>query len=244
MKGRWLFVLALACGCGGAPTGGPAIAASAADDGCGPREARLGADCWSAVGTRWAVFADGPGGQYEFDLELFAAGRVRATDQASASPATDEWFQDGPLLRVFLADRFVEYRARVTNGTVLVGQAMNVRGQRWAFRATRVFGESTCDAREARIDGTCMTVAGTRWQLEAGTEPVLVEFLADGALAAGPEPSAEDRWQQEGASLRFSLGGRRFAAELREEATLRGTIDGGGSFTATRVESIPPLLRP
>ncbi len=243
MHRRWVMVLALACGCGATPPVTLADPEPAQGEGCG-RLARLGAECWTAEGTQWAVVADGPGGLYEFDLALLAAGRVRADDQASASPATDEWFQEGPLLRVFLSDRFVEYRARVTNGTVLVGEAINVRGERWGFRATRVFGESACREDEARLDGTCMTMAGTRWQLDAGGAPVVVEFLASGAIAAGAEARGDDRWEQAGAALRFSIDGRRFRAELSDESALRGAIEEGGSFTATRVESIPPLVRP
>ncbi len=242
--GGWAFALALV-GCGGAQT--PAeTAAGASDRGCAAHEARLGTTCWSAEGTRWHVLADGPGGEYELDLALLAAGRVRADDQPSADPATDEWFQDGALLRVFLSDRFVEYRAEVTNGTVLLGEARNVRGQRWAFSASRVFGQQRCGAHEARVEGACLSMAGTRWALNTGGAPVLVEFLAEGALAAGPEVRAEDGWEQEGGALRFRIAGTRYRAELNDAARLRGTFEGAheGRFSANRVESIPPLALP
>jgi hypothetical protein len=249
-----LAVLATACGAPAAgPRGGRDAPPRASGEGaCGPHEAPLGGTCWSAEGTRWRVRADGPGGAYRFDVELLAAGRVRATDHDAASPATDEWFQDGDRLRIFLSDRFVEYRARVTNGTVLIGEARNVRGQRWSWRADRDFGEAPCEASEARLEGACMTVAGTRWRLEPeGGEARLVEFLAGGRLGTGgreDDAEAAGAWEQEGPRLSFTLEApseRRFEARLTDDASLSGTFRGdarAGRFTATRVESIPPVI--
>lgn len=231
----------LVAGCGAAPA---SVERATEDDGCGATRVRLGAECWSAEGSRWAVFADGPGGAYEFDLELLAAGRVRSTDHAAAGPGADEWFQAGPLLRVFLSDRFVEYRARVTNGTVLVGDAINVRGQRWSWTAQRIFGDDACAADQARLDGACMSVAGTRWELDDGGAAALVEFLGGGAVAVGSSEGG-DRWEQEGSTVRFSLdrGARELVAELTDGDTMVGTYSGpggAGRFRATRVASIAP----
>jgi len=238
------FVLGLSlAACGGPSTSGSGArdGRDAADrgDGCGPRTTRLGRDCWSAEGTRWQVSADGPGGSYRFELALLAAGRVRATDHDGAGPAHDEWFQDGPLLRVFLADRFVEYRTTVTNGTVLIGEAHNVRGQRWSFRADRQFGEGGCERDEARLDEACMSVAGTRWDVGGR----VVAFLDEGRVAvddAEPLPSA---WTQQGASLSFRLAadGPAHEAEVSSPDTLSGTV-GEGSFEATRMPTIPPVM--
>ncbi len=234
------MLAALIAGCGGATPEVRSSEAAPPDDGCGPSATRLGAECWSAAGTRWAIAAEGPGGTYEFEVELLAAGRVRATDHRGASPATDEWFQDGPLLRIFLADRFVEYRATIENGTVIVGEAINVRGQRWAWRGSRLFGEHPCRDDVARVGESCFTVVGTLWQLGDGAP---IELLANGAVARGTgEPAEGDRWEQEGGAVRFSIGGRRYEGELDGTGTLRGTSD-GASFTATRLESIPPLAR-
>lgn len=235
----WTLALALA-GCG-APSGPAAEVRSAPeDDGCGPSATRLGGECWSAAGTRWEVTSDGPSGEHLFEIELLAAGRVRSTDHPTASPASDEWFQDGRLLRVFLSDRFVEFRATIENGTVLVGEAINVRGQRWSWHARRVFGESRCAPGEARVGGACFTVAGTRWQIGDGPP---VELLADGVVArGGQDPAAGDRWEQDGEIVRFSLGGRRYEGRLEGDRTLRGTVD-GAELVATRVESIPPVAR-
>jgi hypothetical protein len=232
--------LALALFACGGPAIAPEAAASEIDDGCGPSGTRLGEGCWSAEGTRWSVAADGPGGAYEFELELLAGGRVRSNDHAASGPGNDEWFQSGPTLRVFLSDRFVEYRAEVTNGTVLVGDAINVRGQRWSWTAQRVFGELVCGEDQARLASACFTVAGTRWQLEVGEAPVLVEFLGDHTVAVG---DAITRWEQEGATLRFSVGERELVAELTGSDTMEGTYSGAGGagrFRASRVPSIAP----
>jgi hypothetical protein len=231
----------LACvlaACGGAVSPAPETAA-AQDDGCGPHATRLGETCWSAEGTRWEVLADAPEGAYELELELLAAGRVRSTDSAAASPASDEWFQDGPLLRVLLADRFVEYRATVTNGTVLVGEAMNVRGQRWSFRAQRMFSPGRCEVGEARLPSdACMTVEGTRWELTQDGATRFVELLAGGAVGiSSADPAEGDRWVQEGSTVRLRIAGRELTGELEGADALRG-----GGFTATRVPSVPPLV--
>ena len=234
------FACAVAIGgCGGAQVAALETAEAAPDDGCGPHATRLGATCWSAEGTRWEVLADAPEGAYELELELLAAGRVRSTDHAAASPASDEWFQDGPLLRVLLADRFVEYRATVTNGTVLVGEAMNVRGQRWSFRAQRMFSPGRCEEREARLpNDACMTVEGTRWELTQGGAARFIELLAGGAVGtSSADPTEGDRWVQEGSTVRLRIAGRELTGELEGADTLRG--DG---FSATRVPSVPPLV--
>jgi hypothetical protein len=233
------FACALA-GCGGAPSAGLDTAQdSTPDDGCGPHATRLGAECWSAEGTRWEVLADGPGGPYELELELLAAGRVRATDHATASPARDEWFQDGAVVRVLLADRFVEYRATVTNGTVLVGEAMNVRGERWSFRAQRLFTEGRCANGEARLpNDACMTVEGTRWELARGGAARRIELLAGGAVGtSSADPAEGDRWVQEGSTVRLTIGDAELTGELESADVLRGE-----GFTATRVPSLPPLM--
>lgn len=249
---RTMVALAVAAlGCGGPSTGVPGAQTGgerASDGPCGAHEAELAGTCWSAEGTRWTVEADGPGGVYRFDVELMAAGRVRSTDHGAASPAHDEWFQDGELLRIFLADRFVEYRARVSNGTVLLGEATNVRGQQWSWRADRVFGEAPCQEGEARVDGACMTVAGTRWRLAPqGGEARFIEFLEGGRLGTGgrrDDTEAPGTWEQTGATLRFSLadGGAEHVAELTDDAAFRGTRGDDASFEATRVISVPPVV--
>jgi hypothetical protein len=242
-----MAALLLLGACGGPTadgTGARATDDTAGGDGCPGAETRLGDGCWSASGTHWRVEADGPGGAYRFELDLLAAGRVRSTDHDAASPASDEWYQDGPLLRIFLSDRFVEYRARVTNGTVLVGEAVNVRGQRWSWVANRVFAETPCSPNETRLEAGCMTVAGTRWELAAeGSEGHLLEFLDDGRLSVGPG-DPEGHWEQEGASLRFSLteGGPTFVARVEDERELRSAEDAERRFTATRVDTIPPVI--
>lgn len=242
-------LLAAACCALLVACGGSAASGATARDGrgaapsgpeCPPGFAPLGGRCWAGAGTRWRVQAEGPGGQYRFDLELLAAGRARANDHGGASPAVDEWFLDGSRLRVFLSDRFVEYRARVTNGTVLVGEAINVRGQRWAFRADRDFAEAPCAPGEARLEEGCMTVAGTRWELDGH----VVAFLPDGLVARDAE-EATGRWSQAGPALTFSLaeGEPTRVAEVDDAATLRGTFEGqGGSWSATRVITLPPVM--
>lgn len=232
-------------GCAGAPSAdGQNGADTAGGDepaACDPDATRLGASCWSAAGTSWQISAEGPGGEYRFEVVLLAAGRVRSTDHEHAAPGRDEWTQDGPLLRIFLSDRFVEYRTRVTNGTVLVGEAVSVRGQRWAWRGDRVFGGAACTDGEARIDESCLAIAGTRWSLGGA----VVEFLEGGRVAVGAAQEAAGTWEQSGAALRFALGEGEptHVVELTSPSTLSGTFEGrGGTWTAERVISVPPVM--
>lgn len=251
MRAALIIGSVLTLACGGATAGGRGGADGAgggAEAACPDGEVRLGESCWSARGTRWQVTAEGPGGLYRFELDLLAAGRVRASDHGEASPATDEWFQDGELLRVFLGDRFVEYRARVTNGTVLIGEAINVRGQRWGFRADRLFGRAACAGGEATLEDACLTVAGTRWRLALdGQGERTIAFLAGGRVAIGPEDDeGAGTWEQTGTTLGFTLGeeGPRLEGELDGTSALSGQSDGGAAFRATRVETVPPVIRP
>lgn len=235
MRGLGMLALGLALvGCG-ASTPARVETAPPDDDECGSRATHIAGSCWSPEGTRWAVVVDGSAGLDDFEIELLAAGRVRSNDSPDASPASDEWFLDGAVLRVFLSDRFVEYRATVTNGTVLVGEATNVRGQRWPWRGERLFGERSCAEGEARLESACMTVAGTRWQIEG--EPRVVELLRDGVVASSPADPGADRWTQEGTRIAFTVdeGARRLEGTLEGDARIRGS-----DFSATRVESIAP----
>lgn len=216
---------------------------TAGDEGCAFDQTRLGTSCWSAAATHWAIQAEGPGGLYRFEVDLLAAGRLRSSDHPDAGPGHDEWFQDGALVRIFLSDRFVEYRTRVTNGTVLVGEAINVRGQRWSWRGDRVFGEVACSETEARLEEGCMSVAGTTWTMDGR----VVQFLDGGVVALGRRDQAGE-WEQTGSSLRFTLassdGVTRHQAELQSSGELSGTVDGsgGGAWTASRIPSIPPVM--
>ncbi len=243
-RAAMLMCLVGMVGCGASPGAGsrPADGRDGAGgaDACASGTTSLGGNCWAATGTRWRVRADGPGGRYEFDLDLLAAGRARASDHDGASPAIDEWFLDGGRLRVFLSDRFVEYRAPVTNGTVLVGEAVNLRGQRWSFRADRDFGEAACAADEAPLAGACMTVAGTRWTLDGR----VVAFLDAGEVAVDAA-EASGRWTQSGPALTFSLeaGAPTRVARVEDPSRLEGSFEGeGGSWSATRVVSLPPVM--
>lgn len=241
-----VFAALLLAACGGDPSAGSRRAggrdATSGGDGCEAHETSLGSRCWSAAGTRWRIEADGPGGVYRFDIDLLAAGRMRSTDHGAAGPAHDEWFQDGSLFRFFLSDRFVEYRTRITNGTVLVGEAINVRGQRWSWRGDRVFGETACTESEVRLADGCMGVAGTAWELEGRA----VQFLHDGVVAFGHE-DAVGSWQQTGSSLRFTLSSageaRAHVAELESSGELSGGYDGAaGTWSATRMHTVPPVM--
>lgn len=244
----WVVGSALV-GCGGARANsvggasGPRADDSPSD--CPPGQFVLASSCWGPRGTRWQVRADGPAGDYNFEVEMLAASRLRATDHAGADPASDEWFQDGPLLRMFLSDRFVEYRAQVTNGTILVGEAENVRGQAWSFRARRLFGESACGTHEARVQDACMTMSGTHWRLSGdGIDESTVHFMGEGQLAFGSNrPSESDRWEQNGASLALTFGEHRMTATIAAEDTLEGEFVGReGRWRAEILALVAPVF--
>lgn len=250
----------LACGlalsgwtaCGGralSPAPRARLARAAPGQPCPPELAILGGECWSAEGTEWQIAAAGPGGPYAFQVTLLAAGRARVTDHPSAGPAGDEWAQDGDVLRIFLADRFVEYRAQITNGTVLLGEARSVRGQRWSWRAERVFREIDCAPHEARLDRSCFDAAGTRWWISSEGRERLITLLGEGrVLTSGPEPSQEDRWEQQGSRLVVRLGESELACDITSPDELAGTARAQGGrewlWSATRVETLAPPYRP
>jgi hypothetical protein len=228
---------------------------SACDD---PNEVRLAPHvCWNPVGSRWHVNAEAPGGAIEFDLELMAGGRARASDDPSGGPATDEWVVQENVLRVFLGGRWAEYRAELTNGSLLVGDATNVRGDSWAFRAERQHG-GTCAAGELVLAGggdpVCYSVAGSRWAV-AGRTSFTVELGAGGVLThdlPSDTTAGNDTWAQSGSALtlRFDDGATEYTATLSPRPIGRGALerfegsarDAGGAFpfSAQAVPSYPP----
>jgi hypothetical protein len=258
-------VLALAtlplAACGGAGASGTTTTArvrpayTPCDD---PSEVRLAPTvCWSPAGSRWRIVAQAPGGEYTFDVELMAGGRVRSTDVNGATPATDEWFVENDVVRIFLQNRYVEYRGTLHNGTVLVGDAVNVRGDSWVFRADRRHEGSGCPDNElVATDGeepACYAIAGSRWTVHAGASEYEVQFAEGGRLlstnTADTTPE-DDGWEQQGGTVRFWFDDH--ATELTASLTpsnltrLSGnghdTSGGTFAFTAEAIPTYPPPI--
>lgn len=213
--------------------------------------------CWSPVGSHWHFAAEAPGGAYSFDVELMAGGRVRATDVPNATPATDEWFVENDELRIFLQNRYVEYRATLHNGTLMVGEAVNVRGDVWSFRADRVHVPGTCPAGElATTTGDepgCYDIAGSRWTVHAGNAEYEVQFGEDGTLInnrATDTTTDDDGWEQDGATVRLSFDNH--ATELtatlsasdltRMSGTGHDSSGASVSWSATAIPTYPPPI--
>jgi hypothetical protein len=213
--------------------------------------------CWSPTGSHWQFQAEAPGGAYTFEVELMAGGRVRATDVPNASPALDEWFVENDELRVFLQNRYVEYRATLHNGTMMVGEAVNVRGDVWPFRADRLHNGATCPGNEIATSSAdepgCFGVAGTRWTLAAGGHEYEIQFADAGVLVSNNPADTtpdDDGWEQDGATVRFWFDDH--ATELSATVTasdlmhLSGTGHGVGgaplSWSATVIPTYPPPI--
>lgn len=237
---------ALSVGCGTTSTtgggGGTTIAGPRVEPCPTAGELRLGRICWNPAGSRWHLTANAPGGEYAFDVELLGGGRLRATDHPAATPGTDEWFVDGNTLRLFLGGRYVEYRADVTNGTVMVGQAVNVRGDAWEFRGDRMGDDSGCHPGEASCDGVCFSIAGTRWRVRpSGGEAFDMIFEPGGTLATTRAGDSGATWQQSGDTVTLTIGGASVNVTIGERfAQLSGS--GGMTFTAEPIPSFPPPI--
>ena len=183
-----------------------------------------------------------PGGEYAFDVELLPANRLRATDHPAAAAATDEWYVDGNSLRLFLQNRFVEYRADVTNGTVVVGEAQNVRGEGWTWRGDRMQIGGGCHPEEAPAGETCITVAGTQWQLRGPGGERVIHFESEGVLLTDSSaPSKASRWSQQGDQLRFTIDDVEHTARVEHADRLAGTA-GGAQWTAELLPLYPPPM--
>lgn len=248
-------------GCGGTTAGGGTTTPVATRRPYTPcddaREVRLSPHvCWDPSGSRWHVTSGAPGGDLEFDVELMAGGRVRATDHEASSPATDEWFVDDGTLRVFLGSRWVEYRADLTNGTLLVGEAVNARGDSWEWRAERVHGggcpEGELVAR-AGDEPACYSAAGSRWTVRGRSGSSFVVELGPAGQLFSDDPSdtttGNDTWEQTGASLslRFDDGASEYTATLEAADLTRLSGNArdrsGASFTFT-AEAVPSYAPP
>lgn len=245
-----LLVLLVGCGGGTTQTGGTTPVSSYVP--CeNPAEVRFAENvCFDPVGTHWHVTSSAPGGQLEFDLELMAGGRVRATDHPAAGPGTDEWFVEENELRVFLANRFVEYRGHFSNGSVIVGEVANVRGDRWDFRADRVHQGGRCLGNELAVNDAdepaCFSAAGSRWTVSTAGRTFVVELAANGTLTSDdPRDTTpgNDTWEQEGGTLRLFFDERATTYEgtlhASELSRFGGTVTGGGAFTAEAVPTYP-----
>lgn len=251
----------LLAGCGGTTTPrvgtGPVGAERPPYVACeNPREVRMAPHvCWDPTGSRWHVTTQAPGGELDFELELMAGGRVRATDDAAGGPATDEWFVQEDVLRIFLQNRYVEYRGQLTNGSLLVGDVTNVRGDVWDFRAERHHGGGCAEGELTTSnegDPACYSAAGSRWTLSARGNTFTVELGPGGVLTSdlsSDTTTGNDRWEQSGdeVHLRFDDGAVSYdgtvnAALDRLEGSGR---DGSGTFTFTgqSVPTYPPPFR-
>ena len=249
-----------ACGGTGTGTGGTTpVAARRAYTPCeNPREVRLAPHvCWDPAGSRWHVSSSAPGGTLEFDVELMAGGRVRATDHEASSPATDEWFVDDGTLRVFLGSRWVEYRGELTNGTLLVGAATNARGDTWDWRAERTHGGGCPEGElvaSVNEEPACYSAAGSRWTVRGRSGASFVVELGAAGQLFSDDPSdtttGNDTWTQAGESLslRFDDGASEYTATLRaaDLTHLTGNArDASGAtwaFTAEAVPTYPPPI--
>gem|GEM_PF-2372282 len=251
----------LALGCGGTTTPrvgtGPVGAERPPYVACeNPSEVRLAPHvCWNPTGSRWHVTTQAPGGELTFELELMAGGRVRSTDDAAGGPATDEWFVQEDVVRIFLQNRYVEYRGQLTNGSLLVGDVTNVRGDIWDFRAERRHGGS-CAAGEFTTseagDPACYSAAGSRWNVSARGSSFTVELGSGGTLTSNlssDTTTGNDRWEQAGneVHLRFDDGAAVYDATLSAGLDrLEGSghdASGTFTFTAQPVQSYPPPFR-
>jgi hypothetical protein len=244
-------------GCGSGVTSGGSTIARRGPEPCPTEgELRLGRVCWSPIGSRWHLTAFAPGGEYAFDVELLPANRLRATDHPAAGPSTDEWFVDGNTLRLFLANRYVEYRADVTNGTVVIGQAINARGSTWDWRGDRQQIGGGCAADEAQVGETCVAIAGTRWTLHGDGADMIVAFQGDSNgdgiseifVEGSADAAGDDTWSQNGATLtlRFDGGARELTATVTGVDRLSGSgRDSGGrtwEWSAERIPLYPPPI--
>lgn len=239
-RGSLCLAMAIALtACGGPSTQGGTTPVARGPEPCPtPGELRLGRICWSPIGSRWHVTAMAPGGEYAFDVELLAANRLRSTDHPAAGPTTDEWFVDGNTLRLFLANRFVEYRSDLGNGTVMIGEAVNTRGETWEWRGDRMQIGGGCNPDEAALGQTCFAIAGTQWTLHAGGADRVVHFAPEGRLLTDQGGTDGDTWTQQGATVRFTLGGTVYTTTIESETA---TLAGSG-WTAERIELYPPPI--
>ncbi len=222
----WLALVVFS-GCGGsslATTTTPVVEACP-----NPLEVRLGSVCADMSGSRWHVKASAPGGEYEFDVELLVGGRLRVTDHPGASLATDDWQVESNALRWYFSNRYVEYRASMNNGTVIVGEAQNLRGDSWPFRADRLTSPAECLPSELRVAEACFSLVGMQYAQADGS---VLRFLHDGQVEVVGAPGAAaasniGRWRQEGANV--SIG--------EAQGTLTPPFDAlvVGSLTLTRV---------
>jgi hypothetical protein len=205
-------------------------------------EVRLGQICWNPTGSRWHITALAPGGEYAFDVELLPANRLRSTDHPMANGSTDEWFADGGSLRLFLQNRYVEYRADISNGTVIIGDAQNVRGDAWTWRGDRMQASPNCQPGEAQAGETCIALVGTQWLLRGPSGERVIHFEAEGLLLTDTSAvDGQNRWSQEGRRLRFTLDGVEHTAEIQSAERLEGT-SGSAQWTAELVPLYPPPM--
>jgi hypothetical protein len=213
--------------------------------------------CWDPTGSHWHVTAEAPGGSLTFDVELMAGGRVRSTDVSGATPATDEWFVENDELRIFLQNRYVEYRATLHNGTLMLGEAVNARGDVWPFRADRLHTAGTCPANEVATSSGdepgCYDVAGSRWTVTAGGAEYEVQFAENGALlSTNPAHTTpdDDGWTQEGATVRFWFDDHATELTATISPAALDHLSGSGhdasggtlSWSAAAIPSYPPPI--
>lgn len=93
----------------------------------------------TVLGSRWSLSTDVPGEKvYRYDIVFHPGGRLENHHPNDKTPDNDTWEQRGLIVIFRYNDNFITYTGRFENARTLQGEAVNIRGLKFPWKAERL----------------------------------------------------------------------------------------------------------
>lgn len=97
------------------------------------------AGCQSIVGSRWSLSTDVPGEQaYRYDIVFHRGGRLENHHPNDKTPDNDTWEQRDSTVILKFNNSYITYTGQFENSRTLKGEALNIRGLKFPWKAERL----------------------------------------------------------------------------------------------------------
>lgn len=93
----------------------------------------------TVLGSRWSLSTDVPDEKvYRYDIVFHPGGRLENHHPNDKTPDNDTWEQRGLIVIFRYNDNFITYTGRFENARTLQGEAVNIRGLKFPWKAEQL----------------------------------------------------------------------------------------------------------